>query len=177
MSKREPGKITFRSTGAVSTQHLIVEITSRRFGVQWTHVPYTGGALPLNDVMGGRVDMSIDSMLTLAPLVQAGRMRALAVTSAGRQPLMPDTPAFGELSEGFSVGTILGLAAPARTPPAVVARLNREIAKVVNSEVVRDRLRTMGNSAKAGTPEEFTQTVAQYVERWSGVINSLGLVR
>jgi tripartite-type tricarboxylate transporter receptor subunit TctC len=116
-------------------------------------------------------------MLTLAPLVQAGRMRALAVTSAGRQPLMPDTPAFGELSEGFSVGTILGLAAPAKTPPAIVARLNREIAKVVNSEMVRDRLRTMGNSAKAGTPEEFTRTVAQYVERWSGVINSLGLVR
>jgi tripartite-type tricarboxylate transporter receptor subunit TctC len=103
MSKREPGKITFSSTGAGSTQHLIGEITSRRFGVQWTHVPYTGGAQPLNDVMGGRVDMSIDSMLTLAPLVQAGRMRALAVTSAGRQPLMPDTPAFGELSEGFSV--------------------------------------------------------------------------
>jgi tripartite-type tricarboxylate transporter receptor subunit TctC len=177
MSKREPGKYTFSSTGAGSTQHLIGELTSRRFGVQWTHVPYTGGAQPLNDVMGGRVDMSIDSMLTLSPLVQAGRMRGLAVTSAGRQPLMPDTPAFGELSEGFSVGTILGLAAPAKTPPAIVARLNREIAKVVSTEAVRDRLRAMGNSAKAGTPEEFTQTVAQYVERWGGVINSLGLAR
>jgi tripartite-type tricarboxylate transporter receptor subunit TctC len=177
MSKREPGKYTFSSTGAGSTQHLIGELTSRRFGVQWTHVPYTGGAQPLNDVMGGRVDMSIDSMLTLSPLVQGGRMRALAVTSAGRQPLMPDTPSFGELSPGFFVGTILGLAAPAKTPPAIVARLNREIAKVVNTEAVRDRLRTMGNSAKAGTPEEFTQTVAEYVERWGGVINSLGLAR
>jgi len=109
--------------------------------------------------------------------VQGGRMRALAVTSAGRQPLMPYTPAFGELSPGFFVGTILGLAAPAKTPPAIVARLNREIAKVVNTEAIRDRLRTMGNSAKAGTPEEFTQTVAEYVERWGGVINSLGLAR
>jgi tripartite-type tricarboxylate transporter receptor subunit TctC len=177
LSKREPGKRTFSSTGLGSTQHLIGEVSQQRFGVQWIHVPYPGGAQPLNDVMGGRVDMSIDSMLTLTPLVQAGRMRALAVTSAERQSLMPDTPSFGELSPGFAVGTILGIAAPAKTPPAIVTRLNREIAKVVNTEAMRERLRTMGNTAKAGTPEEFTQIVTQYVERWTGVINRLGIAR
>ena len=103
MSRRDPGKITFSSTGVGSTQHLIGEVTKRRFGVQWTHVPYAGGAMPLNDVMAGRVDMSINSMLTISPLAQSGRMRAIAVTSAGRQPLLPDTPSFGELSPGFSV--------------------------------------------------------------------------
>src|SRR5690606_13568994 len=105
--------------------------------------------------IGQRVDMSIDSMLTIVPLVQGGRMRALAVTSAERQPLLPDVPSFGELSSGFSVGTFLGIAAPARTPPAIVARLNREIAKAVNADATKDRLRTLGNSAKAGTPEEL----------------------
>ena len=177
MSRRNPGKITFSSTGVGSTQHLIGEVSSRRFGVQWTHVPYAGGAMPLNDVMGGRVDMAMDSMLTISPLAQSGKMRALAVTSAGRQPLLPDTPSFGELSPGFAVGTILGLAAPAKTPPAIVARLNREIAAVVNTDAVKDRMRTMGNIAKTGSPEEFTQTVAEYVARWTGVIQQLGITR
>jgi len=133
--------------------------------------------MPLNDVIGGRVDMSIDSMLTVAPLVQGGRMRALAVTSAERQAMLPDTPSLGELKPGFAVGTFLGIAAPAKTPPAMVARLNREIAKAVNAEATKERLRTMGNTAKAGTPEELTATVAQYVERWTGVINRLGIAR
>ena len=177
LSRREPGKRTFSSTGLGSTQHLIGEVSQQRFDVKWIHVPYPGGSQPLNDVMGGRIDMSIDSMLTLAPLVQSGRMRALAVTSAERQSLLPDAPSFGEISPGFAVGTILGIAAPAKTPAPIVARLNREIAKVVNTEEMRERLRAMGNTAKAGTPEEFTQTVSQYVERWSAVIDRLGIAR
>jgi tripartite-type tricarboxylate transporter receptor subunit TctC len=177
MSKREPGKRTFSSVGAGSTQHLIGEIAQPQFGVQWTHIPYAGGAMPLNDVMAGRVDMSIDSMLTILPLAEGGRMRVLAVTSVKRQDLLPNVPSFGELSPGFSVGTFLALAAPARTPPAIVARLNREIAKAVAADATRDRLRALGNTAKSGTPEELTQTVAQYVERWTGVINKLGLAR
>ena len=177
LSRREPGKRTFSSVGAGSTQHLIGEVSQQQFGVQWTHIPYQGGAMPLNDVIGGRVDMSIDSMLTIVPLVQGGRMRALAVTSAERQALLPDSPSFGELKPGFAVGTFLGIAAPAKTPPAIVARLNREIAKAVNAEPTKERLRTMGNTAKAGTPEDLTTTVTQYVERWSGVINRLGIAR
>lgn len=177
LSKRDPGKRTFSSVGAGSTQHLIGEVAQQQFGVQWTHIPYQGGAMPLNDVIGGRVDMSIDSMLTIVPLVQGGRMRALAVASAERQAMLPDTPSFGELKPGFSVGTFLGIAAPARTPPAIVARLNREIARAVNAEPTRERLRTMGNTAKAGTPEELAAMVAQYVERWTDVINQLGIAR
>ena len=91
--------------------------------------------------------------------------------------LLPSTPSFGEISPGFFVGTILGLAAPAKTPRPIVERLNREIAKVVNTDAMRERLATMANKAKAGTPEEFTATVAQYVERWSGVIEKLGIAR
>ena len=177
LSKQDPGKITFSSTGAGSTQHLIGEVCQERFGVKWTHVPYPGGAGPVNDVIGGRVDMSINSMLTLAPLVNGGKMRALAVSSLERDPLLPSTPSFGEISPGFFVGTILGLAAPARTPRPIIERLNREIAKVVNTEAVQDRLRIMANKPKAGTPEEFTATVAQYVERWTGVIQKLGIAR
>ena len=92
--------------------------------MKWTHVPYPGGAGPVNDVIGGRVDMSINSMLTLAPLVSAGTLRGLATSSLERDALLPDTPSFGEISPGFFVGTILGLAAPARTPRPIVERLN-----------------------------------------------------
>ena len=177
VSKQSPGKITFSSTGVGSTQHLIGEVCQERFGVKWTHVPYPGGAGPINDVIGGRVDMAINSMLTIAPLVNGGKMRALAVSSTGRDPLLPDTPSFGEISPGFFVGTILGLAAPAQTPRPIVERLNREIAKVVKTDVMRERLATMANKAIGGTPEEFTTTVAQYVARWTGVIEKLGIAR
>jgi len=115
--------------------------------------------------------------VTITPLVQGGKMRALAVTSAERHPLRPDTPSFGELKPGFSVGTFLGIAAPAKTPRPIVERLNREIAKAVNDETVKARLRQMGNTPKAGTPEELTATVTQYVERWTAVINRLGIAR
>ena len=145
--------------------------------MKWTHVPYPGGAGPVNDVIGGRVDMAINSMLTLAPLVNGGKLRALAVSSTAREPLLPDTPSFGEISPGFFVGTILGLAAPAKTPRPIVERLNREIAKVVNTDAMRERLRGMANHAKAGTPEEFATTVAEYVARWTGVIEKLGIGR
>jgi tripartite-type tricarboxylate transporter receptor subunit TctC len=91
--------------------------------------------------------------------------------------LLPDTPSFGEISPGFFVGTILGLAAPARTPRPIVERLNREIAKVVNTDTMRERLATMANKARAGSPEDFTETVAQYVARWNGVIEKLGIAR
>jgi tripartite-type tricarboxylate transporter receptor subunit TctC len=177
LSKQDPGKITFSSTGVGSTQHLIGEVCQERFGVKWTHVPYPGGAGPVNDVIGGRVDMAINSMLTLAPLVNGGKLRALASSALERDALLPDTPSFGEISPGFFVGTILGLAAPARTPRAIVERLNREIAKVVNTDAMRERLATMANKANAGTPEEFTATVAQYVERWTAVIEKLGIGR
>ena len=177
LSKADPGKITFSSTGVGSTQHLIGEVCQERFGVKWTHVPYPGGAGPVNDVIGGRVDMAINSMLTLAPLVNGGTLRALAVSSLERDPLLPSTPSFGEISPGFFVGTILGLAAPAGTPRPIVERLNREIAKVVNTDVMRERLATMANKAKAGTPEEFTAIVAEYVARWTGVIDKLGIAR
>jgi tripartite-type tricarboxylate transporter receptor subunit TctC len=140
-------------------------------------VPYPGGAGPVNDVIGGRVDVAINSMLTLAPLVNGGKLRALAVSSLERDPLLPNTQSFGEISPGFFVGTILGLAAPAQTPRPIVERLNREIAKAVNTDAMRQRLAGMANRAKAGTPEEFTATVAQYVARWTGVIEKLGIAR
>ena len=177
LSKKEPGRYTFSSTGVGSTQHLIGEVCQERFGVKWTHVPYPGGAGPVNDVIGGRVDMSINSMLTLAPLVSAGTLRGLATSSLERDALLPDTPSFGEISPGFFVGTILGLAAPARTPRPIVERLNREIARVVNTDAMRERLATMANKARAGIPEDFTETVAQYVARWNGVIEKLGIAR
>jgi tripartite-type tricarboxylate transporter receptor subunit TctC len=101
----------------------------------------------------------------------------LASSSLERDALLPDTPSFGEISPGFFVGTILGLAAPARTPRPIVERLNREIAKVVNTDTMRERLATMANKARAGIPEDFTETVAQYVARWNGVIEKLGIAR
>ena len=137
----------------------------------------SGRRQPVNDVIGGRVDMSINSMLTLAPLVNGGTLRALAVSSLERDPLLPDTPSFGEISPGFFVGTILGLAAPASTPRPIVERLNREIAKVVNTDAMRERLATWPTRPRRARRRSSPQTVAEYVERWTGVIDKLGIAR
>ncbi len=175
LSKKDPGKYSFTSTGIGSTQHLIGELVQEKFGVKWTHVPYPGGAQPTTDVIGGRVDMCINPMLGLAPLVTGGQLRGLAVTSKDRDPMLPAVPSFGEISPGFFVGTILGIAAPAKTPRPIVERLNREIVKVINTDATQERLRTLGSNPKPGTPEDFTAVVAEYVERWTGVIGRLGI--
>jgi len=152
LSKKEPGRYTFSSTGVGSTQHLIGEVCQERFGVKWTHVPYPGGAGPVNDVIGGRVDMSINSMLTLAPLVSAGTLRGLAASSLERDALLPDTPSFGEISPGFFVGTILGLAAPARTPRPIVERLNRRHARTAGHDGQQGQGRNSGGFHRDGGP-------------------------
>jgi len=166
---------TFSSTGTGSTQHLIGELLKQQLGLQWTHVPYPGGAAPLNDVMTGRVDISVDSLLRLVPLGESGKLRLLAVSSDKRNERLPNVPALGEFSPGLAVGSFLALAAPAGTPPAIVARLNREIVKALSAEDLKQRLVALGNTPKTGSPEEVTALAAQYVARWTGIIQKLGI--
>ena len=161
MSKRDPGKLTFSSTGAGSTQHLIGEVAQQRFGVQWTHVPYPGGAMPLNDVIGGRVDMSINSMLTIAAAGAARPDARPAATSLERQHCCPTRLVRRNLSASPSARSSASRAG--RTPPAS-SPAQPEIAKAVNADATRQRLPTMANKAKAGTPRN-SPNVAQYVAR------------
>ena len=174
LSKQNPGKYAFTSTGVGSTLHLTGELINRAFNVDWRHVPYKGGTTALGDVVSGRVDISIETPAVAQSFVQGGRIRPLAVSSAGASPLLPAVPGIGQFSPGFDVNSYLGVAAPARTPAAIVRRLNREIVAAMGQELIRQRLSVAG-TPHSSTPEEFTALVTRDFERWSKLVPSLKL--
>jgi tripartite-type tricarboxylate transporter receptor subunit TctC len=174
LSKRDPGKYAFTSTGVGSTLHLTGELINRAFNVGWRHVPYKGGTTALGDVVIGRVDISIETPTVVQAFVKSGKVRPLAVSSAGPSPVLPEVPGVGQFSPGFDVNSYLGVAAPARTPAAIVRRLNKEIVAAMEQEPVRQRLAVAG-IPRSSTPEEFTALVSRDFERWRKLVPTLKL--
>jgi tripartite-type tricarboxylate transporter receptor subunit TctC len=174
LSRRSPGKFAFTSTGVGSTLHLTGELINRAFNVDWRHVPYKGGATALGDVVTGRVDVSIETPAVARAFVQSGKIRPLAVSSAGPSPLLPAVPGVGQYSPGFDVNSYLGVAAPARTPDAIVRRLNKEIVAAMEQEPIRKRLSVAG-TPRSSTPEAFTALVSRDFERWKKLVPTLKL--
>jgi len=175
ISKKEPDTITYSTVGAGSTHHLIGELLQRTFDVKWVHVPYKGGTSGLMDVSTGRVSVAIDTPVTSLPLVTSGKLRALAVSQAPRMTQLPDVPAFPELSKGLSVGTYLGLAAPAGTPRPVIDTLNKAMVEAVRDPDIQKALGVLGNNPQTSTPDEFRARVASDVARWTKLTADLKL--
>jgi tripartite-type tricarboxylate transporter receptor subunit TctC len=175
MSKKNANSISFSSVGVGSTHHLIGELIQRSYGVKWTHVPYKGGTAGPLDVSAGRVSVAIDTVLTTLPLLQGGKLRALAVSQKPRVPQLPDVPAISELPPGVDTGSYLGLAAPARTPREIIDVLNKAIVAALNDATVQERLRTIGNNPQSSSPEEFTRRVTGDVARWTKLIIDLDI--
>jgi tripartite-type tricarboxylate transporter receptor subunit TctC len=175
LSRKSPDSQSFASVGVGSTHHLIGELIQRSYGVKWTHVPYRGGSAGPLDVSAGRVSVAIDTMLVTVPLVQGGKLRALAVSQKPRSPQLPDVPAISELPPGVDTGSYLGLAAPAKTPPEIVGLLNQAMVTAVNDPAIQERLRTLGNNPQPSTPEEFSKRVEGDVSRWTRLIADLGI--
>ena len=174
LSKQYPGKYAFTSTGVGSTLHLTGELINKAFDVDWRHVPYKGGTTALGDVITGRVDVSVETPTVVLPFIKSGKVRALAVSSAGPTPLLPGVPGIGQFSPGFDVNSYLGIAAPAKTPGAIVRRLNKEIVSALEQEVVRQRL-TVAGTPRSSTPEEFTALVSRDFDRWRKLVPALKL--
>lgn len=170
MAKAAPGRLTFASPGIGSLGHANVENFAHLAGIQLLHVPYKGAGPALNDALAGQVDALTDNLPSALPHIQAGRLRALALLSPQRSPLLPDVPTYRELGfEDLSEGGWFGLMAPVGTPPAVVARLREAAHKAMEDPGFKAQAEKIGGVSMANTPEEFAQQIKTALARYQRV--------
>lgn len=175
-AKKNPGTVNYATAGVGSAQHLAIEMFKRVAHVEMTHVPYKGGGQAIVDVVSGQVPVGVFGLAPVLPQIQAGKLRALAVTSTKRVAGLPDVPTVAESGfPGFSSVQWFGLAAPAGTPADVVARLNRDVVGVLRTPSVEQRLQKLGATVVADTPEQFARFIEQDTARWSGIIKDSGI--
>lgn len=174
--KATPGGMMYATSGSGSPNHLAMEILIAATGMQLTQVPYRGSTPALQDLMAGNVPMLIDPLVTALPLVRAGRLRALAVTTPQRSALIPDVPTVAEASgiANFDLTGWLGLLAQAGTPPDIIARYNKDVGDILRLPEVSRRFLDIGQDPKTSTAEEFAALIVQDIERWRPVIRATG---
>lgn len=175
-ARREPGGITVASTGVGTSTHLSGEVFQSVTGVRFTHVPYQGAAKALNDLVSGTVDIMFDNPVTTVPLINAGRLRGLAVTAATRVPMVPAVPTLREAGvTGADSGSWAGIFAPARTPPAILARLADGVAQVMADPALREAFAANGREPLDGLRgEAFQDFIAAEVPRWRAIVERSG---
>jgi tripartite-type tricarboxylate transporter receptor subunit TctC len=169
-AKAAPGKLTYSSVGIGSTQHLAGELFCAMAGITMTHVPYRGGAAPMTDLLGGQIDLSVDSITVIEPQVRAGAVHALGVTSGDKWWSLPDVTPVAATVPGYDVRTWLGLAAPKGTPASVVAKLNAAVRDGLADKQVDERLRKLGMDVRPGSPDEMRTLVASQIANWKKVV-------
>ncbi len=172
LAKSRPGTVNFASAGVGSTAHLAGEYFKHLAHVDIVHVPYKGAGPALSDLMGGQVQMLITGYSAASAHINAGKLRALAVTGGKRLAAVPDLPTIGETVPGYEVTSWYGFVAPARTPQAVIAKLQKQIAEVVKRPNVVERMATLGIEAEGNGPAEFRQQMVQEIATWSKVIKA-----
>jgi tripartite-type tricarboxylate transporter receptor subunit TctC len=174
LAKANPGRINMASTGNGTTTHLSGELFKSMAGVDMVHVPYRGNAPALTDLMGGQVQVLFDSLSTSLEHVKAGRLRALAVTSATRSPVLPDLPTVGDFVPGYEASAFFGICAPGATPREIVEKLNREINVSLADPRMLARLADLGSDPVADTPAAFARLFADETEKWAKVVKLAG---
>ena len=174
--KANPGKYNFGSSGPGSSIHLAGELFKLMSGTEMTHVPYSGSAPALNDLLTGRVQCMFDNMTTVWPHVQSGKLRALGVAGRERSATAPDMPAIAETLRGFEANSWVGLLAPAGTPRAVVEKISVEARKAVRARDVAQKLQDLGAVPAGSAPEEFERFIKEDLERWRGVVKRAKIV-
>jgi len=174
-AKAHPGTINYGSGGNGSSAHLSAELFKTMAGIQMNHVPYKGATPAFTDLAGGQVQVMIANLPPMLPLVKAGKLRALAVTTTRRYPGLPDVPTVAESGlAGYETVAWFGLFAPAGTPKEIVSRLNREVNAIVSQPDVRERLLGMGMEPALGTPEDFAARQAADIAKWKKVVADSG---
>jgi tripartite-type tricarboxylate transporter receptor subunit TctC len=171
----DPGKMTYASIGNGTTSHLIMLLLQQRTGMKLTHVPYKGSSQAQTDLIGGQVDLTFDTVVSLMPHIKSGKLRPLAVSTLKRSPMLPDVPTLLELGvSNFEVGAWLGLLAPAGTPRPIIDKLNQELNLALDDEGVRNKLMGMGSEILKSTPDEFAAFIRKENERWSKLVRDTG---
>jgi tripartite-type tricarboxylate transporter receptor subunit TctC len=171
LAKAKPGQLNYASGGNGASTHLGGELLKMVAGIDLVHVPYKGTAPGLTDLLGGQVQMMIGGISSARPYVDGGKLRGLAVTGEKRNPALPDVPTFAEAGlPGVDAGTYWSLWAPAKTPDAVIQRVYRETASVLQRQDIRDRLSELGYETIAGPPEALSANLKSEIAKWRAVV-------
>ncbi|NUA32086.1 tripartite tricarboxylate transporter substrate binding protein [Cupriavidus basilensis] len=172
--KANPDKLSFGSSGTGGTIHLSGELFKSMAGVKMLHVPYKGSAPAVSDLLAGQINLMFDS--SVAPYVKSGKLRALAVTSAKRSPVLPDVPTMAEAGlPGYEATAWFGILAPAGTPPSIVDKLNRNLVAILRDAEMRKWMQSQGADAIGDTPSEFAAYIKTETAKWARVVKEAGV--
>ena len=176
-AKANPGKLNYPSSGIGTVHHLSGELFNAMAGTEIFHVPFRGGAGPLTEVLAGRVDLLLEAMTLSIGQIQAGKLRALAVTSRSRWKALPDVPAVHETLPGYEVISFIGLGATGGTPAPIIERVNAEVRKMLESADGNKRFVDLGGEPRASSPEEMRSFIEREIAKWREVIALRGIER
>jgi tripartite-type tricarboxylate transporter receptor subunit TctC len=174
-AKANPGKINWASSGNGTSVHLSGELFKIMTGIDLTHVPYRGSAPALTDMISGTVQVMFDNMPSSLPHIQAGKLRALGVTTAARSDALPNVPTVAETVPGYEASAFFGMSMPKGTPAEVIEKLNQEINAGLADPGVKARLAELGGILMPGTPAQFGQVITEETEKWAKVIKTGGV--
>jgi tripartite-type tricarboxylate transporter receptor subunit TctC len=173
-AKANPGKINMASSGVGTSVHLSGALFMMMTGVDLVHVPYRGAAPALTDLLGGQVQVMFDNLPSSIAHIQAGRLRALAVTTATRAKALPDVPTVGETVPGYEASAFFGMAVPKGTPREIVDKLNHTINQALADPAMQAKLAELGGTNIAGTPEDFGKIIVEETDKWAKVVKATG---
>jgi tripartite-type tricarboxylate transporter receptor subunit TctC len=175
LAKAKPNELTFGSSGIGTSLHMSGELFKEMTGVQIRHIPYKGRAQSLPDVLSGRISMLFDNLFSSLPLIKAGELQALGVTTLKRSPAAPEIPTLAEQGlKGFEVSSWFSLMAPANLPPSIQRRLNRLCKQALNNPKVKAHLLASGLDPAPGSPQSLSRLIAAEANKWGGVIVKSG---
>ena len=173
-AKANPGKINMASAGSGTPQHVAAELFKLMTGVEMVHVPYRGAAPALTDLIGGQVQVMFDNMTSSLVYIRAGKLRALAVTTATRSEALPDIPTVGDFVPGFEASAQFGLGAPKNTPVEVIEKLNHEINAGLTDPKMKARIADLAGAVLVGSPADFRKLIAEETDKWGKVVKFSG---
>jgi len=176
IAKSKPGQLSYASPGIGTNSHIAGELLNRAAGIRLLHVPYKGGGLAVNDLLGGHVQLMFGGISTSLPMVRAGKLRALGVTSLKRVAAAPDVPTLSESGlPGYEIVQWFGVLAPSGTPRTIITKLHGEIVKAIGSPNLRDRYTQQGLEPTSNTPAEFAAYMKVEIEKWSRLAKEAGI--
>jgi tripartite-type tricarboxylate transporter receptor subunit TctC len=175
LAKKEPGKLTYASSGAGTSIHMSGAMFTQFTGTDIVHIPYKGSAPAVTDLISGQVNMMFDNIPSSLPHIKSGKLRALATTGAQRDPALPDLPTLAEAGvKGYESGVWFGIMVPAATPKDIVAKLNAAAVKGARSPEFQKRMKDLGYNVIPGTPEEMAAMNKADLARWAPIIKASG---
>jgi tripartite-type tricarboxylate transporter receptor subunit TctC len=173
--KANPGKINMASSGNGTSVHLSGELFMAMTGIRMTHVPYRGSAPAITDIIAGTCDVLFDNLPASIEFIRSGKMRALAVTTDGRSPALPDVPTVGDTVPGYEASAWFGMGAPKGTPAAIIEKINKSVNEALADPKIVAKLAELGGVPLAGTPEDFGKVMASETEKWSKAVKFAGI--